>query len=287
MTREQKLALIIGFSLVLLVGVLISDHLSGARSAQLADVGAALALSAPPPLSDPLPEDSDFTPVRPQPFIAAAHERSASEPRTLLNAPPASEAALTSTTEGASESFLRALQNQFRETSEIATPAVQLQPREIAPTPVLPEPRVADPLVRDARPAAVAQYRVQEGDSVWAIAQRHYGDGHLSKKLAEYNVAQGRMRDADTILAGATLLLPEPRVLGSNVADLRPRPQSTREAPRAADRTYTVKKGDTLGLIAQRELGTTRRMDDLLSANRSLIDDPDDIRVGMVLRLPA
>ena len=41
MTREQKLALIIGFSLVLLVGVLVSDHLSGARNAHLADVGSA------------------------------------------------------------------------------------------------------------------------------------------------------------------------------------------------------------------------------------------------------
>ncbi len=36
MTREHKLALIIGFSLVLVVGVLISDHFSKARSAQVA-----------------------------------------------------------------------------------------------------------------------------------------------------------------------------------------------------------------------------------------------------------
>ena len=35
-TREHKLALIIGFSLVLVVGVLISDHFSKARSAQVA-----------------------------------------------------------------------------------------------------------------------------------------------------------------------------------------------------------------------------------------------------------
>ena len=36
LTREHKLALIIGFSLVLVVGVLISDHFSKARTQQVA-----------------------------------------------------------------------------------------------------------------------------------------------------------------------------------------------------------------------------------------------------------
>src|SRR6185436_2493355 len=39
-TREHKLALIVGFSLILLVGVLISDHLSRARQAKIVPVGA-------------------------------------------------------------------------------------------------------------------------------------------------------------------------------------------------------------------------------------------------------
>ena len=35
MTREQKLALIVGFSLTLLVGILLTDHLSQARVARV------------------------------------------------------------------------------------------------------------------------------------------------------------------------------------------------------------------------------------------------------------
>lgn len=270
MTREQKLSLIIGFSLVLLVGVLVSDHLSGARAAQLADVGAALEQSAPPPLADPLPDYDDPEPEPLSlPAIAATPEPAAQDPPR-----PTQTAQSEETT---SESFLRSLQEQFRETGASAPVAAKLEEREV----VLPEPRVVDPVVEDDRTPAVATYRVKKGDSVWSIAEKHYGDGHLAKKLAEFNVAQGRMRDADTILVGATILLPEPRALGATGARL------TAASQAAEPRKYTVRKGDTLGEIAQRELGSSKRWEALVAANRRVIDDPDDIRVGMVLRIPS
>ena len=267
MTREQKLSLIIGFSLVLLVGVLVSDHLSGARTAQLADVGAALEKSAPPPLAEPLPEYDDPEPVAiPLPAIAAAPEPSA---------PERTDAARTD--ESTSESFLRSLQEQFRETGVSAPVAARIESREIP----LPEPRVVDPVVEDQRPAAVETYRVRKGDSLWSIAQEHYGDGHLAKKLAEFNVVRGRLRDADTILVGATILLPEPRVLGA------PGSRAVATSEPARPREYTVRKGDTLGEIAQRELGSSKRWEAIVAANKRVINDPDDIRVGMVLRIPS
>ncbi len=270
MTREQKLSLIIGFSLVLLVGVLVSDHLSGARTAQLADVGAALEKSAPPPLAEPLPEYDDPEPVAiPLPSIAAAPEPAVQERSQRVDA--------ARTDESTSESFLRSLQEQFRETGVSTPVAARVERREIA----LPEPRVVDPVVEDQRPAAVATYRVKKGDSLWSIAQEHYGDGHLAKKLAEFNVARGRLRDADTILVGATILLPEPRVLGA------PGSRAVATSEPAKPREYTVRKGDTLGEIAQRELGSSKRWEAIVAANRRVINDPDDIRVGMVLRIPS
>ena len=51
--------------------------------------------------------------------------------------------------------------------------------------------------------------------------------------------------------------------------------------------SYTVKKGDTLGLISQRELGTVKRMQDILDLNKDQIDNADEITVGMVLKMPA
>jgi len=281
MTREQKLALIIGFSLVLLVGVLVSDHLSGARTAQLADVGAALEATAPPPLEDPLPEhEPEPAPREPEFRSVAASPEPASRPAGERFSP----GRLVAGADAASESFLRALQEQFRETGELAPPAAQVDgARPQAARPSLPEPRVIDPVMTERRPAALATYRVRQGDSLWSIAQAQYGDGRLAKRLAEFNVAQGRMRDADTILVGATILLPEPRALDAS--------SSAREVPvaRRPDpvREYTVRRGDTLGEIAQRELGSSKRVSAILAANRTVIDDPDDIRVGMVLRLPS
>lgn len=264
MTREQKLALIIGFSLVLLVGVLVSDHLSGARSAQLADVGSVLEEAAPPPLRAVLPETGvrDLTP-REIPVGTLAATPEPANPQ-LAQAKAAEDPSLYDT-----------LREQFR---EAPTPvAAKVDP---APTETASAPRVADPLVADQRPAAVAHYRVRPGDSLWSIAEDHYGRSALALRLAEYNVAHGRLRDPDTIRVGATLLLPEPRVLDASLAAAPP----TKE-PKA--RTYTVKRGDTLGEIAQRELGSARRTAALLNANAGVLDDPDDLRVGMVLRLPS
>jgi len=264
MTREQKLALIIGFSLVLLVGVLVSDHLSGARNAHLAEVGDALAESSPPEFVDPLPESvATNEPV----------EKIAPAPETRP-APPA-DLRVADTGSSPSETFINNLRQRWA-ANGAAIPAAQPEPRVIHT-----EPAVADPLVHDTRTTAVQTYRIKPGDSLWAIADRHYGDSDLAKKLADYNVQRGRLRDADTIRVGSSILLPEPRALGSIA------PARTAQAPARTPRTYTVRSGDTLGEIAQKQLGSAKRVEAILSANTSLIDDPDDIRVGMVLALPA
>jgi nucleoid-associated protein YgaU len=51
-------------------------------------------------------------------------------------------------------------------------------------------------------------------------------------------------------------------------------------------RSYTVKKGDTLSEIAQRELGAASRWKEIFEANRGTISDPDKIFPGQVLTLP-
>ena len=51
-------------------------------------------------------------------------------------------------------------------------------------------------------------------------------------------------------------------------------------------RTYTVKSGDTLTKIAQKQLGDGTRWREIFLLNRSIISDPDRIFVGQVLALP-
>ncbi len=51
-------------------------------------------------------------------------------------------------------------------------------------------------------------------------------------------------------------------------------------------RTWTVRRGDTLGAIAQREYGSIVYADLIFEANRDILRSPDDLDIGMVLRLP-
>ena len=51
--------------------------------------------------------------------------------------------------------------------------------------------------------------------------------------------------------------------------------------------SYTVQSGDTLSAIAERHYGKASRWHEIFEANRDQIEDPDLIRPGQVLRLPA
>ena len=51
--------------------------------------------------------------------------------------------------------------------------------------------------------------------------------------------------------------------------------------------TYTIEKGDTLSKIAKEQLGHASAWKQIFEANRDVIDDPDRIFPGQVIKLPA
>lgn len=57
-------------------------------------------------------------------------------------------------------------------------------------------------------------------------------------------------------------------------------------SPTEGGRTYTVRRGDTLGKISQRFYGTTRRYMDIYEANRDKMSSPSNVEVGQVLVIP-
>jgi nucleoid-associated protein YgaU len=54
----------------------------------------------------------------------------------------------------------------------------------------------------------------------------------------------------------------------------------------AADRSYTVRSGDTLSGIAKREYGDAGQWKRIFEANRDKIDNPDLIHPGQELMIP-
>jgi nucleoid-associated protein YgaU len=93
-----------------------------------------------------------------------------------------------------------------------------------------------------------------------------FGKNDDEKKKADFSNVQG----------GASSTAPAPR------------PAAPADAPAAAPaaRTYTVKAGDSLSKIAQREYGEASQWKKIYEANRDTIKNPDLIHPGQTLKLP-
>jgi nucleoid-associated protein YgaU len=149
-----------------------------------------------------------------------------------------------------------------------------------------------------------AAYTVQPGDTLWSISQKYYGDGGRWKAIQEANptsvAANGSIRP------GVRLIIPDKAaVLGplppdKAVNDLKQQldnhaaPPPGKQLPRGQQLTnrapatneIRAEKGDTLGGLAQKYLGSATLWPKLLEANRDKMNKPEELREGMVLRLP-
>jgi len=291
-TRENKIALIVGFALVLVVGVLISDHLSRARHLELNDpAGDDPGLLALGPGAT-LP-DSGWTPP--------VHQVPAPNPTTVVETPAVEPFVFeqgsgrtglgTALAQGpAAGDEGRSLLDVMKDYGgQIRNGVIHLPP---ALNHASDAPNSSETPPPTAAPVQV--HFVAKGESLFGIAKRYYGDGNQWRRIAEHN--RGKVSADGAVREGVRLEIPG--VAGTVAPDrsrVQPesRPQPREASPRSTEparpgpTTYTVRRGDTLGEIAQRTLGSSRRMSDLLAANKGRIDDPDDIRAGMVLTIPA
>ena len=80
-----------------------------------------------------------------------------------------------------------------------------------------------------------------------------------------------------------------PREIVADIKATGPAAAAPAAAPAAKSTpaaTYTVKSGDTLGKIAKEHLGNASAYMDIFNANRDLLEDPDKIKPGQVLKIP-
>ena len=141
-----------------------------------------------------------------------------------------------------------------------ATPPVEQDRPSEAPT---RSPTVVDP--------SAVVHEVQAGDDLWTLAERYYGNGPDWRRIAAAN--PDRLTGGpDRLEVGWRLQVP-----GARAAEP---PDSESEE------TVTVRWGDNLSSIAQRELGDDDRWPELYDANRAVLDDPDLLDTGMRLQLP-
>ncbi len=80
--------------------------------------------------------------------------------------------------------------------------------------------------------------------------------------------------------------MPEPEPEPAPEPTSEPEPQATTEAPTEGGRTYTVVSGDSLWKIAEAMYGNGSKYTKIFEANRDILDDPDRIFPGQVLKIP-
>lgn len=112
----------------------------------------------------------------------------------------------------------------------------------------------------------VANYTVQKGDTLMRIAFNLYGD--ISKWKDVYEMNKGTLKDASQLSPGMTLKYDKP---------------ASEPAIEKNGDPYLIKKGDTLGTIADDIYAKRSKWKKLWENNKTLIRDPNKIYAGFYL----
>lgn len=144
--------------------------------------------------------------------------------------------------------------------------------------------RSANPTERPAR-QRVRMITVKEGDTLGELAAEHLGSAGKYPLIMAVNTDV--LDKPEHLRAGMKLRIPaEPVAQVIEEANQALATETRKTTQPDAAKTYTVKEGDSLYRIAQKQLGDGDRYDEIYKANQDKLSSASDIKVGMTLKLP-
>ncbi len=160
-----------------------------------------------------------------------------------------------------------------------------IEERSPAEIPLMPAWQEAEDTQQSSEPEPLmpraVTHIVQKGETLSSISKQYYGTVGRWRDIQKAN----GIADPRRMAPGVALRIPPAEGGSRSLAAAKPALSSNASQDSSA-RLHTVKKGDTLWRIAQRYYDDGSKWKTILAANRHLLDDAEDVRPGMQLRVP-
>lgn len=118
-------------------------------------------------------------------------------------------------------------------------------------------------------------YEVKKGDTLWSIALTKYKNGHMWTRVATEN----KLKNASVIEVGQKLILPD-------LTEVEIKTElSKADKSLVVIESYKVVRNDSLWKIAVKQFGNGYKWTQIWNLNRSKINDPNRLEIGMVIKL--
>jgi len=323
MTRETKIGLLVGLAFIIVIGILLSDHMTSTTDppkAPLSVAGAnvresvaaptspqavAASATAPPAVApvqpvltqqEVLPQPAPQQAQRPagQSSIQVGPAVTQAQPPTIIQSQPQPPVAQGPAQSPDSPVTIAPPAGQRRGVSHPLQDVANQHGEEIVPFGSPGANSGATGSTPAAPMAPLREYKAQAGDSLSKLAGRFLGANTKANREAIVRANATLQQNPDRIIEGRTYLIPAPPAANSGTPvaaapaapSPAPAPAQTDPAAAGAFTWYTVKENDSLWRIASDQLGTGTAVKQIKELNADVLKGSDNLQVGTRLRIP-
>lgn len=319
MTSEAKVGLLVGLAFIVLFGVVISNSAEKNRQVSLAPLTVPIPTGPVSPNDPVLPVTDKLNHPASKSEIAQANSKStlAGNLAVADKGPSAGGSRLDQPVQPQDDRLADASKKaDASDKQRLIVVPIQRPPLDTdsglgeslamnppRPAPVLPGTESVTPGSPSTPQAPTAsaevQYTVKAGDSWFKIARTQWGEKFAGqwKQIAQAN--KSVCKDEKSLAPGMVLVIParpDGKTPGVTVAPDRQladssKPRETitfdeKQTSAPMTRFYTVKKGDTVYKIAEKELGNSQLYKAILELNKGTLKKDGSLSIGMRLKLP-
>ncbi|HUW84697.1 MAG TPA: LysM peptidoglycan-binding domain-containing protein [Phycisphaerae bacterium] len=283
MTRETKIGLLVGMGFIVLFGIILSEAGSRRRAMLTPQYAATGTLSDPAPRTNlaVLIQDSSALVAEADQAFGATADQTVLARRPVPDTSAPRQLAASSSGRPAPKPTIEHGPPPGSETVPVL---------EAAPEVKQPEPTLDEPIIPPAQPAsAVSIYVVKENDNLTKIARQVLGTASPEAIQAIYEANRENLKNINHLCVGQQLRIPKSLDTASQARRAPSKPAGNGLANRSesAYRSYQVRQKDTWSSIARHELGDRARWRELYELNRGKFPNPNRIRPGVRIKLPA